>query len=115
MGAPFTTRGPTHVGIQCPDQHGRPAALAVAIDHGFAARGVALAHDPQELGFGSRDIGERLSFHGFGEEDHEVHRMARLESDANLRVLLEPSDPGPVAGAWIDDDERALVGIDRDV
>ena len=60
--------GPTHVRIQRPDQHGGPAALAIADDDRLAARGVALAHDAQELGFGPRDIGEGLPLTGSGKK-----------------------------------------------
>jgi hypothetical protein len=39
--------------------------------------------------------------------------VAGLRGDADLGVLLEPTDPRAVPGARVDDEERALAVIDR--
>ena len=40
--------------------------------------------------------------------------MAGAQRHADLAVLLHAADPGTVAGARIDDDDRRLRRIDRD-
>jgi len=57
-------------------------------------------------------VGQRLTGRGFREEDHEIDRMPFMQRHADLGVLLEPTDPGAMAGARIDNDDRRLVGID---
>ena len=51
---------------------------------------------------------------GIAEEDDEVDRMPGAHGDADLRVVLESADAGPVTGARIDDDVGTQRGIDRD-
>ena len=71
---------------------------------GFGAVRVQRAHLLHELLLRLADVEQRLAGLGIAEEDDEVHRMAGAQRDADLRVVLEAADAGPVAGARIDDD-----------
>jgi hypothetical protein len=103
---------PGHVGTRRREHHHGPAALAVADERGLRAVGMALGDDAHELRFRVGDVGERLPGLRLGEEDHEVDRVAFAQRDADLRVVLEAPDARPVAGARVDDDERALRVVD---
>jgi hypothetical protein len=103
------------VGPRRGEHHDGPPALAIADDHGLLALRVTLGDDADELGLGIGDVRERLLGTGFGIEDDEVHGVARAQRHADLRVFLEASDAGAVAGARIDDHERPLGLVDLDV
>jgi hypothetical protein len=60
-------------------------------------------------------IEERLARLRIGEKDHEVHRVARAQGHADLRVVLEAADPGAVAGTRIDDDVRSPFWVQLDI
>ncbi len=92
--------------------HRRPAALAVADDHGLRARRVQLAHLLHELLFGMAHVEQRLPRLGIAEEDHEVDRVSGAQRDADLRVVLEAADARAVAGTRIDDHVRPQLRID---
>ena len=111
---PVDHDGTDEVRFERADEHGGPAALAVADHDRLAGLRMALADDAEELGLGARDVREGLPGHRLGEEDHEIDRMPRLERHADLRVLLEPADAGPVAGPRIDDDEGPAVRVGLD-
>ena len=76
---------------------------------------MALGDDAHEFGFGVGHVRERLRRLGIRIEDHEVHRMARFQRDADFGVLFESADAGAVSRARIDDDERAQPIVDDDV
>ena len=80
------------VGLEGADEHGGPAALAVADHDRLAGIRMALADDAQKLRLGARDIREGLARQRIREEDHEVDRMPGLQRHADLRVLLEAAD-----------------------
>ena len=51
-------------------------------------------------------VGQRLSWHRLGKEDHEIDRMALVHSHADFAVVLEAANARPVPCARIDDDDR---------
>ena len=111
---PIDHDGTDEVRFERADEHGGPAALAVA-DHDRLARlRMALADNAEEFRLGARDIREGLPRHRFGKKDHEVDRVPCLERHPDLRVLLEPADAGPVAGPRIDDDEGPALRVGLD-
>ena len=104
--------GPKKLGPHGRKQHDRPPGLAIADDCGLALRfWMERDHSLEERSLRVGDVLNRLPRHRIGQEPDEVARMPRLEGDANLAVGLEPADPWPVAGAWIDDYKRALACI----
>ena len=62
--------------------------------------------------FGTRNILDRLTWHGVWQEADEVAGMSGLEGDADLAVGLEAADPRAMPGARIDHHERPAQGID---
>ena len=51
---------------------------------------------------------------GSGMEGHEIDRMAVAQRDPDLARLLHAADPGPMAGARVDDHERPLLRVGSD-
>ena len=97
--------GPDEVRLEGADEHGGPAALAVADHDRLAGSRMALADDAKEFGLGAGHVRKGLPGHRLGKEDHEVDRMPCLERHADLRVLLEAADARSVARPRVDDDE----------
>ena len=103
------------LGAERGEDHHRPAGLAVADDAGLAfGLGVAGDDGLEEHRLGGGDVEDGLAGHRLGQEADEVGRMAGLHGHADLAVGLEAADAGTVAGARVDDDERALLRIDLD-
>ena len=89
-------------------QRHRPAALAVAIQHGRHAAMAACDF----LGKGAQcmdDIGQRLSGAGFGIEDGEIGRVAQMERHTDFGVVLEAPDPRAVTRPRVDHHHRSLI------
>ena len=103
------------LGAERGDDHHRPAGLAVADDAGLAL-GLGMAGDDrlEEDRLGGGDVEDGLAGHRVGQEADEVGGVAGLHRDADLAVGLEAADAGAVAGARVDDDEGALLRVDRD-
>src|SRR3954464_6852536 len=99
--------GAEQLGADGGEHHDRPSRLAIADDTWFAV-GFRMQRDDlfEEHRFGTRDVLDGLARHGVRQEADEIARMPRFERDADLAVGLEFADPGAVAGARIDDDER---------
>ncbi len=102
------------VGSDRRHHHDLPAGLAVA-DHdrlalGLGWRATTSSTKPR---LGLADILDRLAGHRVRQEADEIAGMAGGERDADLAVLLHAADAWPVAGARVDDDERALGRVDR--
>jgi len=98
------------------EHHQRPAALAIADDEGLVVLArVQLAHLAHERDLGRAYRFDRLPRQRLREEHDEVARVAELERDADLAVHLEAADAGAVAGARIDDHERAHRRVGRGV
>jgi hypothetical protein len=94
-------------------QHHRgPAALAVADDGRLGRLRVQPVHVRHELLLGVADVQQRLAGFRLGEEDDEVHGMARAQRDPHLRIVLEAADAGAMARAGIDHDVGAQLAID---
>ena len=103
---------PHQVGGDRAQHHHGPAGLAVADDARPAVGfGMELGDLLQEEALGPADILEGLSGHGLRPEADEVARVAGTQGHADLAVHLGAADPGTVAGARIEDDERALARI----
>jgi hypothetical protein len=69
-------------------------------------------HPFQECGLCVDDVLNGLSRHGIGQEPNEIAGMPCLEDDTDLAIGLEAAYARTVAGAGIDDDERALARVD---
>ena len=65
-----------------------------------------LADAMHELALGVAHVEQCLSRFGIREEGDEVDRMAFVQRDPDLRVVLGAADAGAVAAAWIDDQVR---------
>ena len=59
-----------------------------------------------------RDILDRLALDRLGSEADEVDRMARFEGLPDLAFRLEAADARPLAGTWVDHDDRSLGMVD---
>ncbi len=96
------------------EDHGRPAALAIADDDRFRRVGMAAADLGDELRLGPHDVGESLGRLGARAEDDEIDGVAVAQRDADLAVGLEAADAGAVPGARIDDHVGALPALHLD-
>ncbi len=66
-----------------------------------------------EGGLRPHHILHRLARNRIGGEADEITGMALAQGGADLAVGLEAANAGAMAGARIDDDDRALGGVDR--
>jgi hypothetical protein len=101
------------VGVRCAHHHDLPAGLAVANQTGLALGiGVSLDNLLDKPGFGLANILDLLTGHGRRQKAHEIARMTGLKRNPDLAVMLHAADPGAVAGARIEHDERPLARRD---
>ena len=71
-----------------------------------------LAHLRHEAAQSVMHVGQSLVRARLREEDDEIHRVTFVQRHANFGVTFETADAGPVTGARIEDDHRALRFID---
>ncbi len=91
------------IGMRGGENHGGPAALAVAGHQRLGAVRVARLHLLQEDRFRRAHVGEGLGRLGRGEKDHEIDGVSEFQRDADFGFALEAADPAAVSGARIDD------------
>lgn len=110
------TIGPKRFRALRGNEHHRPSGLTVA-DHARTALGLRVSGDDglQEARLGVGDVEDGLAGHRIGQEADEVGRVPRLHRNADLTVGLEAADAGSMPGSGIDDNERALGGVDHHV
>src|SRR5262245_11564438 len=90
-----------------------PAGLAVAEHKGLAeGLGMQFVHLLNEDSVRTCHVLDPLPVHRGGGETGEIHWMTSLERFADLANRLEPSDARALAGAGINDDDRALALVD---
>src|SRR5512135_165705 len=70
-----------------------------------------LAHLVDETLLRVTHVGQRLARFGVGEEYDEIDRVPVTQGHADLRVVLEPADPGPMARARVDDHVRPAFRV----
>ena len=108
-----------HPGQLRPDRrrhHDLPAGLTIGDDDRLAfGLGVALRDLFEEDRLGAADVFDRLPRNRLRQEADEVDRVAGAQRHADFALGLHAADPGSVAGARVDDDDRRLHGIDRHV
>ena len=102
------------LGIGGREHHRRPTPLAVTDDDRLRALRMERADLAHEYLLGRAHVEHGLTFLGLGKEDHEVHRMPGRERDADLRIVLESPDAGPVPRARVDDDVGTPLLVDAD-
>ncbi|MPL74766.1 hypothetical protein SDC9_20583 [bioreactor metagenome] len=120
---------PGPVGQRCPGDDDRakqvgpdgcghqdlPSRLAIADDRRFLAARMQRDHLFEEGRFGAHHILGGLARDGFGQKANEIARVTEGQRHADLALGLEAADAGAVAGARVDDDERALFRIGRHI
>ena len=96
--------------------HRLPAGLAVGDDDwlAFGLR-MALGDVLDERSLCAADVFDRLSGFWLRQKADEVHGMAGAKRDADLAFRLHAANPGTVSRARVDNDDRRLQGIDRDI
>ena len=96
--------------------HDLPAGLAIGDDDRLAfGLGMALRDVLDEVRLGAADVLDRLPRDRLRQEADEVDGMAGAKRDADLALGLHAADSGSVSRARVDDNDRRLHGIDRDV
>ena len=95
------------------EHHHRPAALAIADHHRLRRVRMQVVDAAEEGALGRGDVEDGLARLRIAEEDDEVDGVAAPERHADLAVALEAADARAVAGARVDDDEGAELGIGR--
>src|SRR5208283_3323978 len=101
-----------HIGPDRRHHHDLPAGLAIADQSRLALRVRMTAADLlNKARLGAAHVLDRLAWAGFGQEADEVARVTLPQGDADLAFVLHSTDAGAVAGAGIEDDERALGRI----
>src|SRR6185295_4031155 len=94
-------------------QHDCPAGLTVTDDRRLALRiRVHCDHPLEKRRLRMCDVFDGLAWHRLGKEADEIAGMTRFEGNADLAVCFEAANAGPVAGAWIDNHERAFACVD---
>ena len=104
---------PGQLGTDRRRHHDLPACLAIGDDDRLAlGLGVPLRDLLQEDRLGAADVFDRLPRNRLRQEADEIDRVAGAQRHADFALGLHAADPGSVAGARVDDDDRRLRRID---